>query len=218
MAASTRRTIPLSIGQREIVVVVATKTEARGRRTPSDDAHRLAGPLSLIFQLATTVRPAGRRHPSGSGVIPRPSGHVQILEADGIQPTHEVRTPFVPEILSPVRPLLMPSRYCAANLRSILRPCSRLGESPLEDLQAIPFGFHPLGRPPLFPGRKPPEVVESEIAPYGTVPCVSYGVRDWVSSSTSTETKNWPEGTRLTVTGFTWPGQCRLNPVRIPPA
>ena len=152
-------------------------------------------------------------------MIPRHSGHVQILDADGIKPTHQVRTQFVQEILSPVRHLLMQSRNFVANLRSILRPFCRLGESPLEDLQAIPFGFHPLGRPPLFPGRKPPEVVESEIAPYGTVPCVCYGVRDWVFVLNEYRDKELAGGHATDGDGFhvawTVPTESRANPSRL---
>ena len=61
MVASAMRTIPLTGGQRESGVLVATKTEARGRRQPSDDAHMLTVPLSLVFQLAPTLFP-GRQH------------------------------------------------------------------------------------------------------------------------------------------------------------
>ena len=82
MVASTFGTGPFAIRQREIVVGVAARTKARGRRKAPDDAHVLAGPRRFVLQLATEIRPTGLSNAPGQCVVSHHPRDVEVFQAN----------------------------------------------------------------------------------------------------------------------------------------
>lgn len=84
-------------------------------------------PLRLIFQLATKLRPAGLRKSSRYGMMPRHSGHVQVLDADGIQSSPEIRAELLEEVMTPIGHPFMPASDRASDFLAIPGPLGLLG-------------------------------------------------------------------------------------------